>query len=691
MGYDYKLVNSVDVKVKLISNLCCEVSDDDYVSILTDRGVFIFKLLAYKHNNLPIFSYSQTTIPLSTYVLSKNIGLTIEHLVPNLDKFDLFESVLRSDISVCIDNCTKPSSNVIASKWSYADAIGNQSVIATLNETGSLDLYTRIVKCNTNEVYYHLQNVTSIHIDIFKKDWSTDINENNAKHVLEDMKFRLDLHTPTAFIWSHSFNVNATKFCNLIVAQRNGTIIFWKFMHLSIESYKLAKVNFMHQHDTHLRDISAMHWIDSIDNSGFLVIGSISGNVMVYPVFQVSETTVKVSNGITLNSADNIKVDHIFSSVQENALFIYVIKQEVMVIYYLKDGSLKDSCFYYIGNLSVNGIQKQLDNSILICSQTGTFKEIIIGACEDDKIIVHWRHIYININWSNKKPVGFFSSRNNTIMTLITDYCKLNNFKEQKDKVNFYYYLNKGVNAVDLLFNNKTNSLKNYHDCLEAVRVDNLISKDLIFNKIPFELNYDNLSLLQLKTFLYISKTDDYIYQQLDNVPSDNMKDSNDIFTMIQIKLAIYFIQLILRQIDSDKKISEFKLQSMHILYSYLKEIVISDNIPKLDLGPNVIDEVLDIVSRCENISMQNSVVCLICGEDILGSFCVKTHFDNRCLISMMQIAIPKYMCPCCKHYVAEEAIIEFQVSLCPLCDHQLDVIMSDNKQKSVLSPFERK
>lgn len=100
---------------------------------------------------------------------------------------------------------------------------------------------------------------------------------------------------------------------------------------------------------------------------------------------------------------------------------------------------------------------------------SGMLKEIIL-SCNNNKIAVNWRHIYMNLNWSFKRTNGFFLSPNKALVGVVTTYCRMLLANKDDKDVIITLYANKAVKPLELVLNNPTNCLTYYWDCLEVLR-----------------------------------------------------------------------------------------------------------------------------------------------------------------------------------------------------------------------------
>lgn len=109
------------------------------------------------------------------------------------------------------------------------------------------------------------------------------------------------------------------------------------------------------------------------------------------------------------------------------------------------------------------------DNKVLIVCLTGTIMELIINY-ENSKIDVKWRYLYVNINWYIRQALNFMCSLNRMLFFFLTGPCKTADSKDDKDVNKLVVFFDSTRNPFQMLLENPTKSLKDYWDCLEALR-----------------------------------------------------------------------------------------------------------------------------------------------------------------------------------------------------------------------------
>lgn len=145
-----------------------------------------------------------------------------------------------------------------------------------------------------------------------------------------------------------------------------------------------------------------------------------------------------------------------------------------------------------------------------------------------------------------------------------------------------------------------------------------MLEKKLPCDGLPAGLDYDKLSLIQLKTCLWLAQSSEMMYNKMYTIEEYNILRYEEFKYIVQIKLAIDHMQHLLELIAEGTKLSEFHMQSLDIINMFLKEKICNDTIPNLGLGKNTIDELYEVISAVNELEYPPPPTCMWCKENIL-------------------------------------------------------------------------
>lgn len=141
--------------------------------------------------------------------------------------------------------------------------------------------------------------------------------------------------------------------------------------------------------------------------------------------------------------------------------------------------------------------------------------------------------------------------------------------------------------------------------------------------KYPFilKLDYDTLSLLELKTLLHISKITRVIYSRKVQDVNRNIESVTTLAIIIQIKLAIKRMRDLVQHHSEGKQLTQFQMNSLELVDAYLREIILGNTLKKFGLTKNTANEIYDLMASAHNMEFPPMPRCFWCKNNILFFF----------------------------------------------------------------------
>lgn len=135
---------------------------------------------------------------------------------------------------------------------------------------------------------------------------------------------------------------------------------------------------------------------------------------------------------------------------------------------------------------------------------------------------------------------------------------------------------------------------------------------------LPSNLNHDDLSLLQLKTLRLIAKLSENVFSVVPRVQYYNIKPFILLHYLLEIKLIIARMKKLFSLKSSGKELSLFQMRSLDIQNFFLKEMVLKNILPKVNVGLNVVKELTEVMEIANELHYPDMMQCIYCGENIL-------------------------------------------------------------------------
>ncbi|CAH1170360.1 unnamed protein product [Phaedon cochleariae] len=680
MDFEFKLLDHFKLSNHLNRNFACSFSDDDRFFIITDVGIYILSLhgnVAYEFLDL---CCTKHFLQVSDFAPCTNIDLDINTFHSELDKEDLYETLMGIEYSVKLKHAKPVDSAPLFAQWSPREIAGTDCMLAVLTNLHSLEIYMKFLDENEVTQYILISNLSQEIIDVEKEYWSSAVRFSVAIK-LQEFKKRVHMVTPTVFRWSHIFQVNHENACAVFVGHINGDITAWLINHRSSDTREPSKLKCLGRYQTQLERLTTMYWHKTSDHGGALFFGGIDGRLSVLHITNLHQTKATFDKEqLFWSEADNVKIDEISVLVHEKETFLLAVKQRVLMVYGIDH---KGDCFdfksIYIEDYYITGLC-HFRNKILVLSLPGILTQLTISVANSE-ISFEEKNIPMRNDMTKYRTHGCFLTKNRVLFCVLAYPWDLHSFSKSKKYANVFVYQNVSLNPFDLLWNNETNSLVNYWDCFETLRLICMKEKQFPWSGIPPDINYDDLPLIKLKTLRLIAKMSEMVFNLIPVVTNYEIKPFVILHYLVEIKLVIKRMKKLLSLLSSKKILTEFQMRSLCVQNFFLKEIVVRDILPKANVGKRFIEEIRSVMELANELQYPDMMRCVWCGEKILGPTCLPPHVDSRCSFSIMPILImPAYKCPYCKCLAHKQIEKEEYPIICQYCDIYMERIQMRDK-----------
>ncbi|XP_028143365.2 uncharacterized protein LOC114337138 isoform X1 [Diabrotica virgifera virgifera] len=671
----FKLSNHVGV------NFACEYSDDNRFFIINDVALYVLSFNGSVTNELPNFLSRKYTLIVSDFSPCLCVDIDINSFYFNLPKEDIYEIVMKVELSSNLKN-TKPLDPVpLCAKWSPKGLADNsECFLGVLTNLYSLEIYMKYLNHLEEVKYCMISNITQSTIANEKVKWS-DANRfaNNIK--LEEYKRRISAVTPSAFTWSHLINVRGINTCVIFVGHLNGDITAWRLRSRRYDEGKQSSPDFLGRYRTPLSRITYMQWHGTSKNGGGLFYSDIEGQMNVVNVTYLNTSeAVFVKECSFLTEKDKVKVEKISVFEYNEKTFILVAKQGVLIIFGInKMGDVFDCSVVYIQNYYITGLH-YIENKVYVLSLPGILTELTVEV-KDNKICTTKNIVSLKNDMEKYRTHGFFFTKTYILLVIIAYPWDLQSFSKSRSYVNVFVYHNVQLKPFDLLWNNQSDSMEDYWDCFETLRIVCIKEKRFPWLGLPSNLNYDTLSTTQLKTLRLVAQLSEMVFSVIPTVKTYDIKPFIILHYLVTIKLAIERMTRLFNK-RKETKLSDFQMRSIFIQNFFLKEMVAKNILPKANVGKTFIDSMIEVMTIANELEYPEPLDCVWCGDKILGPVCFPPHVDSRCCISMMPIfVVAEYKCPYCKSLAHKQIEEEHSRIYCPYCDVLMErIVMADEQ-----------
>lgn len=130
-------------------------------------------------------------------------------------------------------------------------------------------------------------------------------------------------------------------------------------------------------------------------------------------------------------------------------------------------------------------------------------------------------------------------------------------------------------------------------------------------------LNYDKLTLQQLKSLRWISKLSEHIYNIVPQITAYNIKPYILLHHLVTIQLVVNRMRKLLNDISQGNSLSLFQMRSLDICNMYLKEMVMMKILEKSKVGERFVDDMIEVMEIANEIEYPDMPQCFWCGEKV--------------------------------------------------------------------------
>ncbi|KAK9878008.1 hypothetical protein WA026_020220 [Henosepilachna vigintioctopunctata] len=616
--FNLQNIDSITFSNKLTTNFACSLSEDGRICLITENGVLIYTLMNYIDNIFSDIAFKKKLVPVPESSISKELEIDFETFYDKMSKDDLFERILRLDLTSKLDHSTPTELKPIAAEWSPKGLLGkSHCVLAVLSNCYGLSIFVNQFNEGEIEQYKCVTNVTKCIVEHNSKKWSNITNVSVDIRTIE-WSSRAASSSPIAFVWSHIINTSEEIYAILFVAHPNGSISAWKFNRRNESETDLSDLKFVGKCFTSLENITSMHWKQTKSDGGALCYGNSGGKLAVIVSSNLSQDEILFKDEVIFyDENDQKRVNRII--IIEDSGYTYLIgaKEEFLVVFAIDDtGCVLDETMMDLGNLSITGLCQYKDNILLVLT-CGLLKKVTLSI-KEGCLNIEEELVSLKLDFTKFKTYGFIISENKVYFGILVYPCRLKDITRDPTPSRFVIYSDTSISPFSTIMSNTDKPLEKYWDCFEILRLISYKEKKFPWNGLDKDIDYDNLTLSQLKSLRWIAKLSEKVYSVIPSITEYNIKPYILLHYMVTIKLTLKRMKKLLRIIATGRKLSDFQMRSLDIQNLFLKELVVMKILEKAKVGEKFIDELIEVMEKANELEYPDMIPCFWCGENIL-------------------------------------------------------------------------
>ncbi|KAJ8985118.1 hypothetical protein NQ317_012768 [Molorchus minor] len=521
--------------------------------------------------------------------------------------------MLSTEYSANVKHAAPVEPTALKAEWSPRGIVGKTDcALAVLTNLYSLEVYVKHVDENELVEYCLVCNVFKEIYNVEKSKWSI-ADKFSAELKLAEMKKRLP------FTWSHLYKLDNTEVCVIFVGHMNGDISIWRMNLVPTNSKEQISLASLGRYSTHLKRIVTLYWHPTMEFGGGLCYADTDGKMSILQITDLDQEAANISSDVAFwTVADKVPVDRITVMTLGGCTYIVLVKQSFLIINGItKRGVVFDQKVENVGNFYITGVY-HYKNIILVLTMTGIFKQYVVSTSKSDKILLEEKVIPLKVDLSKLRTHGFFFSKNMVLFGMVVNPYQLRGIARVKSSINMFLFHNVLLNPLYILWQNDTGSLRDHWDCFEALRLICIKDKRFPWLGLPPDLNYDHLSLLQLKTLRWVAKLSETVFNLVPYIRNYDIKPYIILHYLVEIRLKLKRINTLLNLRNTGKHLSLFQMRSIDLQNFFLKEMVVKNILLKANVGRNFVNEMRDVISIANELRYPPMSQCVWCGENIL-------------------------------------------------------------------------
>ncbi|OXU26107.1 hypothetical protein TSAR_016781 [Trichomalopsis sarcophagae] len=651
-------------------SFACKWSEDNRLSIVTEKGVQIIEIVPSATQASPILHLARSFFNAPEAMPCAQYEKYVLSNIFQWPKEEIYSYLLQDALTPTFPKALPATSDIVDVFWSpYRLLHPLECLLAAVTTTGAIQLVAQIDRTWISIYEFNAVLAENIEEDIQQLKRNKKIDSQALKEQL----YRLLVTTAT---WSCLYQSPDKKcFAYLVTAQRSSEIAVWKVDQLSKESIDLeanitgVQLKFIKKVNSESIKINILLWVNLSDKSYLLFIGYFNGHIGVLKLEQLEEGLTASSCETCYSEDDGIPVDYLNLLQQtDDTLEILVIRGIYLIILVVDiTGKFISMKFVASPGFSITGVSIVNSDMILIATQDGNLYVINKSQNQEELICTP---IKLDVTKSFVQYLGLASSPNKVISTFITSPNTVFDhlISREPSTLCFFNIIDLPLfDPLDTLYRNKEESLLNYWDCLELIKV-NAIKSNNPMEIIPrLTANLEFLSVYRMRIAYWIMTMAETLRKK--NVFDVNLKLAEEIE---QCKTYIFLHSAAnhLSRLAKRENLNNVQKLCMSLLRNHL-DIWLAGEEEEADtpLSEHV-KEVLEATSQLYPTEQEKCNFCDVVITEPWALSCSKGHKLPRCALTCLQVTCTKYRtCLVCNEIFHPCLDEEFNEVRCLYCD----------------------
>ncbi|XP_021915507.1 uncharacterized protein LOC110827800 isoform X2 [Zootermopsis nevadensis] len=608
----------------------------------------------------PVSEFYRSWVEPSSHFPTSETGIDCDTLVWNLNKRDVYRLVLDTCLAPTLATTKSVRPYITQVAWSPAGMLQyGRCLLASVTNYGCVLVHVPRVK-----QWLTVTDISSLWTEHCSQNWD---DAGDASESISILQSRAEQLKATAVTWSNLMSSGSKDFGLLVVGLLNGDVVVWRINPVDARRNKddLQPQILLHL-DAKMHRITALHWRTIDRQTYWLCVGDVRGVVRMFSLSMVRNKLHCTLSTDVWPYSDRIQVSKLLTvpcdKIDSSSATIVALKGGFVVAVALdSEGTVVATFPHLVGNLSVTGVVVLDKQRLMVVTHSGSFS--LFRVVRNGSLLKLEEQVLSSFKVPKSAYYGIAASSNKAIFCLVTSFCVLFDHLIQRDPTQLTFFkLCDLVDPYALLLSNESQSLRQYWDCLEIIRL-----QGPPFRKLSDRL--DDLSTYQLKMQFWLYRFS-VVQGDVEENPERHMALKEELKRAEQLILNRHACVRASELMRQDCLTSEDQ-QSLSLLLSWLQKV----NVEMSGEGPTY-TMAKDVLRRASKFQyLMDSEHCSICDqkcdriENPTESQCPAGHSLPRCCHSLLQCSdVPFWICRVC-HSISRANSGLLEAPVCVFCD----------------------
>ncbi|KAF7992256.1 hypothetical protein HCN44_001581 [Aphidius gifuensis] len=670
-------VCSVNVSELVTSSFCANWSEDNNLSIITEKGVHVFELQPNPLCPVPMPKFKRSFMYPTDNLPTEILLSDINNQLNTYSKNEFYSLMMDSPLTPKIYDKADHIPRIITSIWSPIKlAQPSKCLLATLTSAGAVDL---LFKSGKN--WFSICNISTIWLDIIKN--KLESIEPNKHHDAVTFRNEARKLQATSIAWSTLQQSSNKFYCYFLTSFRSGDLVIWRIDQIPELSFKVnatmalnIQVNQSSSTTSTAERITKLCWITLANNKHVVIVGYFDGRIHGIELDDEPEIMTEISRKKYIDSVDKMPVTSIQSIKLTNGNTHVVVTKNFFIISLIlnENGDLIHNNYIKIMGFSITGLVIINETETIITTQNGGMHFIKLN--EQSKLTSSQIN---NESISKSLKVQYrglaCSPSKATFINVTSPNCQHDHLINREPSILQLFHLNIENMNPWLILNSSECNFNIHWDCLEVIRIKaaKSIEPEDVLPIIDEELETMSIHKLRITMWMtLITKVlkKKKILKKIDNIVGEISEAQPLIFVN---SVSSYLLKLI-----DKNNLNDYNRLSMHFLRLYLEVYLAGEDDTKntsLTKENITVDYAINAVKMTSNMDLIEVEACNLCGEIItelpwIMSNCPKGHKLPRCALTLLQITCLRYKsCPTCGRLYHPSLDDDYDQVRCIYCD----------------------